>query len=159
MEGGFSPFSSKIAEVPSLCEAEGRTLLSCPRPQVLTCMPWQTLHSQSVDKWLRGTFCSLCSVTTAPMMPRAWNTFFFFSGHEVSRDFPAAAAKRESFLRIFPVEMEVCPSLQLLWLHWFSLAAGTVELQNTGFGKDSAVYPSGTFSWGSVHLYTEVHNS
>lgn len=33
------------------------------------------------------------------------------------------------------------------------------ELQNTDFRKDSGAYPAGTFSWGSVHQYTKVHNS
>lgn len=49
-----------------------------------------------------------------PSCPEREKCLFFFSGNEASCDFPAAAAQRESLLRIFPREMEVCPSWQML---------------------------------------------
>lgn len=40
--------------------------------------------------------------------------------------------------------MEVCPSLQMLWLR---LTAEAVGLQNAAdFGKELGIYPSGLFS-------------
>lgn len=72
------------------------------------------------------------------MMPGVQNAYFI-PGNEVSRDFPAAAANRESLLRCFPWEMEVCPCLLMLSLRLTAVAVG---LQNAAdFGKELGIYP------------------
>lgn len=72
------------------------------------------------------------------MMPGVQNAYFI-PGNEVSHDFPAAAANRESLLRCFPWEMEVCPCLLMLSLRLTAVAVG---LQNTAdFGKELGIYP------------------